>query len=95
MPPPKKINHSLYDATKSKELHQFDKYTFTYILRAADVASKYKGTRALRTKKASEVVFHWNQYMRKAVCLSTPKYFSVAIGLCLRMMRQSCLKTQC
>lgn len=95
MPPPKKINPSLYDATKSKELHQFDKYTYTYILRAADVASKCKGTRALRSKKASEVVFHWKQYMRKALCLSTPKCFSVTIDLRLRGMRQSCLKTQC
>ena len=67
IPVPKKIHHSHYDVTKPNEQNRFDllymphnvfeENTYKYILTGIDVASRYKVTRALRTKKSSEVAF--------------------------------------
>ena len=63
----KKIDHPHYDVTKPNEQHQFDLLymphnlfegnTYKYILTGIGVASRYKVTTALRTKKSSEVAF--------------------------------------
>ena len=60
IPPPKEINHPHYYVTKPNEQHQFDLLymphnvfegnTYKYILTGIDVASRYKVSRALRTK---------------------------------------------
>ena len=67
IPPPKKINHPHYNKAKSEEQHQFDllymphnvfeRNTYNYILTDIDIASRYKVSRPLRTKKLSEVAF--------------------------------------
>ena len=61
IPSPKEINHPHYDVTKTNDQHQFDLLyvphnlfegnTYKYILTGVDVASRYKVTRPLRTKK--------------------------------------------
>ena len=65
IPPPKEINYLHYDVEKPNEQHQFDLLylshtvfegnTYRNILTRFDVASRYKVTRALETKKASKV----------------------------------------
>ena len=67
IPPPKEIHHPHYDVTKPNEQHQFDllymphnlfeENTYKYILTSIDVASRYKITRPLMTKKSGEVAF--------------------------------------
>ena len=58
---------TLYDEKKPNELHQFNLFyvplnvfegnTYLCILAGADVSSRYKLARALRTKKANETAF--------------------------------------
>ena len=77
--PPKEINHPPCDVTKPNELHHFDLLylphnvfegnTYKYILTDVDVASRYKVTRALRTKKASEVSFVLEAIYIKRWCI--------------------------
>ena len=65
IPPPKSINHPHYEITTPNQLHQFDLMympgnklygnVYKYILTGIDTASRYKVTRPLRTKKASDV----------------------------------------
>ena len=65
--PPKEINHPHYNVKKTNKQHQFDLLyvphnifegnTYKKILIGADVASRYKVAKALKTKKASEVSF--------------------------------------
>ena len=79
IPPPNKTNHPHYDVTKPNEQHQFDILymphnvfkgnTYKYILTGIDVASRYKVTRLLRTKKSSEVVSALD-----AICKDAFKY---------------------
>ena len=67
IPPPKKIGHPHYDVTKPNEQHKFDfaymrndvfeGNTCKYLLTGIDVASRYKVTKTLITKKSSEVAF--------------------------------------
>ena len=94
IPPPKEINHPHYDVTKPNEQHQFDLLymphnvfegnTYKYILTGVDVASRYKVTRALRTKKSSEVA--------SVAILNIPRYFNVIMAVSLKVRWQSCLK---
>ena len=63
----KEIYHPHYNVRKSNEQHQFDLLhirhnvfegnTYKYVLIGVDVASRYKVTRDLRTKKSTEVTF--------------------------------------
>ena len=65
IPPPKRIDHPHYYVTKVNQMHQADllylphdkvyQNTYKYTLNVIDVASRYKMSRPLRTKKASEV----------------------------------------
>ena len=67
IPPRKKIGHPHYDVTKPNEQHQFDfaympndvfeGNTCKYLLTGIDIASRYKITKTLITKKSSEVAF--------------------------------------
>ena len=64
-PPPKRIDHSHYYVTELNKVHQADllflphdkvyQNTYKYTLNVIDVASRYKASRPLKTKKASEV----------------------------------------
>ena len=70
---------------KPNEQHQFDLLyvphkvfegnTYKYILTDVDVASRYKVTRALRTKKTSEVLFLLKAIYEKSDFLKYPKAF--------------------
>ena len=65
IPGPKVVKHPHYVVTQPNEVHQFDLLSmpgdrlygskYKYILAGIDVASRFKVTRPLRTKKASEV----------------------------------------
>ena len=65
MPPPKRIDHPHYYVTEVNKMHQADllylphdlvyQNTYKYTLNVIDVASRYKASRPLKTKKASEV----------------------------------------
>ena len=65
MPPPKKIDHPHFYVTEVNQMHQADlmylprdevyRTTYKYTLQVIDVASRYKVSRPLKTKKASEV----------------------------------------
>ena len=65
LPPPKKIDHPHFYVTKVNKMHQADllylphdkvyQSTYKYTLNVIDVASRYKASRPLKTKKASEV----------------------------------------
>lgn len=75
-------------------LNVFEGNTHKYILTDVDVASKYKVTRSLRAKRASEVVFALEAIYEKGgmFSLNTPSYFNVIMGLSLKEVWQSCLK---
>ena len=97
-----RIKHSHYKVTKSSEQHQldllyvphnlFEENTFKYILTDADVASRYKVTRALRTKKASEVAFVLKAIYKKGGVFKYPKVFQYDDEFKLNRDVQSCLK---
>ena len=65
IPLPKKIDHPHYDVAKPNEQHQFDLVhmphdafegnTYRYLLIGIDVASRYKVTKPLMSKKSSEL----------------------------------------
>ena len=65
IPPPKRIDHPHYRVTKVNQMHQADllylphdkvyQNTYKYTLNVIDVASRYKASRPLKTKKASDV----------------------------------------
>ena len=65
IPPPKKIDHPHFYVTEVNKMHQADliylphdkvyQNTYKYTLNVIDVASRYKASRPLKTKKASEV----------------------------------------
>ena len=65
IPPPKKIDHPHFYVTEVNKMHQADlmylphdkvyQNTYKYTLQVIDVASRYKVSRPLKTKKASEV----------------------------------------
>ena len=65
IPPPGKIDHPHFYVTKVNQMHQADlmylphdkvyQTTYKYTLQVIDVASRYKVSRPLKTKRASEV----------------------------------------
>ena len=65
MPPPKCLDHPHFYVTEVNKMHQADllylphdkvyQTTYKYTLQVIDVASRYKASRPLKTKKASEV----------------------------------------
>ena len=65
LPPPKKVDHPHFYVTKVNQMHQADlmylphdkvyQNTYKYTIQVIDVASRYKVSRPLKTKKASEV----------------------------------------
>ena len=65
IPPPKRIDHPHYYVTEVNQMRQADllylshdlvyQNTYKYTLNVIDVASRYKASRPLKTKKASEV----------------------------------------
>ena len=85
IPPPKEMHHPHYDVTKPNEQHQFDLLymphklfegnMYKYILTGIDVASRYKVTRPLRTKKSSEVAFVLEAIYKKGAVFKYPKTF--------------------
>ena len=90
IPPPKKINHP-HDATKPKEQHQFDLVhmphnffegnTYKYILSGIDIASKYRVTRPLTTKKSSEISSVLGAiYKKKGGAFKYPKVLQIDNG---------------
>ena len=76
--------------TKPNEHHQFDLLymsqnlfegnTYKYILTGIDVASRYKVTRPIRTKKSSKVAFVLEASIKKVACLSNQRRFNVIMG---------------
>ena len=92
---PREIHHPHYDVTKPNEQHQFDFLympqnvfegnKYKYILTGIDVASRYKVASALRSKNQASLHLCWNQSIRKVVCLNTPRYFNVIMGLSLKI----------
>ena len=87
IPPPKEINHPHYYVTKPNEQHQFDLLympfegnTYKYILTGIDVASRYKVSRGLRTKKSSEVAFALESIYKKSDVFKYPKVFQCDNG---------------
>ena len=75
MPPPKRIDHPHFYVTKVHKMHQADfftcrtirstKTTYKYVLNVIDVASRYKASRPLKTKKASEVAEMFKDIYKK------------------------------
>ena len=90
IPFPKEINHPRYDLTNSNEQHHFDLLCvshnvfegniYKFILTGVDVASKYKVARALRTKKASEVLFVLEAIYKRHSVFKYPKVFQYDNG---------------
>ena len=90
IPPPKEIHHSHFDVTKPNEQHQFDLLDmphnlfkgnmYKYILKAIVVASRYKVTRPLRTKKSSEVAFVLKAIYKKGGVFKYPRPFQCDNG---------------
>ena len=76
--------------TKPNEQHQFDLLymphnlfegnMYKYILTGIDVASRYKVTRPLRTKKSSEVAFVLEAIYKKGGVFKYPKTFQCDNG---------------
>ena len=85
IPPPKEINQPHYDVTKPNEQHQFDllymphnlfeRNTYKYISTGINVASRYKVTRPLRTKKSIKVTFVLEAIYKKGGVFKYPKTF--------------------
>ena len=65
LPKPKRIDYAHFYVTKVNKIHQADllylphdkvyQNTYKYVLNVIDIASGYKASRPLKTKKASEV----------------------------------------
>ena len=89
-PPSKEINHPHYHVTKPNEQHQFhllyvphnvfERNTCRHILTGVAVASRYKVTKALKTKKASEVPFVLEGVYKKGGVFQYPKVFQCGHG---------------
>ena len=89
MPPPKRIDYPHYYVTKVHQIHQADllylphdkvyQNTYKYTLNVIDVASRYKASRPLKTKKASEVAEMLQDIYKKGP-LRYPKEFHVDNG---------------
>ena len=58
----------------------FEGNTYKYILTGVDVASRYKVTRALRTKKANEVAFVLEAIYKKGGVFKYPRVFQCDNG---------------
>ena len=91
IPHPKaEINRLHYDVTKPNEQHQFDLLymphnlfegnTYKYILTGINIASRYKVTRPLRTKKSSEAAFVLEAIYKKSGVFNCPKVFQCDNG---------------
>ena len=90
IPPPKEKNHSHFDVTKPNVQHQFDLLymphnlfegnTYKYILTGINIASRYKVTRPLRTKKSSKVAFVLEAIYKKGGVFECPKVFQCDNG---------------
>ena len=75
IPPPKRIDHPHYYVTEVNQMHQADllylphdkvyQNTYKYALNVIDIASGYKASRPLRTKKASEVAEMFKDIYKK------------------------------
>ena len=75
IPPPKRIDHSHYYVTEVNKVHQADllflphdkvyQNTYKYTLNKIDIASRYKASRPLKTKKASEVAEMFKDIYKK------------------------------
>ena len=91
---PMEINHLHYEVTKPNEQHQFDfpymlhsvfeENTYQqvqgYILIGVNVASGYKVSRPLRTKKASDVAFVLQAIYEEGGMFKYPKVFQFGNG---------------
>ena len=102
IPLPKEIHHPHYNVTKPNEKHRFDLLymphnlfegnMYKYILTGADVASRYKVKRPLRTKKSSEVASVLKAIYKKSGVFKYPKRFRCDNGSEFKNEVQSCLK---
>ena len=89
IPPPKRIDHPHYYVTEVNQMHQADllylphdkvyQNTYKYALNVIDVASRYKASRPLKTKKASEVAEMLRDIYKKGP-LRYPKEFHIDNG---------------
>jgi len=78
-PKPRKIDHAHFYVTKVNKIHQADLLylphdklygnTYKYVLNVIDIASGYKASRLLKTKKASEVVEMFKDIYKKGPLL--------------------------
>ena len=90
MPPPKKIDHPHFYVTEVNKIHQADllylphdkvyQTTYKYVLNVIDVASRYKASRPLKTKKASEVAEMFKDIYNKKGPLKYPVELHVDNG---------------
>ena len=70
-PEPEKINYAHFYVTKPNKLHQADLLylphdkVYKHVLNVIDVASEYKASRPLKTKKAKEVAEMFKDIYRK------------------------------
>ena len=81
IPPPKKIDHPHFYVTKVNKMHQADllylphdkvyQNTYKYTLNVIDVASRYKASKPLKTKKAGEVAEMIRAYRQRITTTST------------------------
>jgi len=75
LPKPKKIDYAHFYVTKTNKIHQADllylphdkvyQNTYKYALNVIDIASGYKASRPLKTKKASEVADAFKDIYKK------------------------------
>ena len=89
IPPPKHIYHPHYYVSEVNQMHQADllflphdkvyQNMYKYVLNVIDVASRYKASRPLKTKKASEVAEMFKDIYKKG-SLKYPKEFHVDNG---------------
>ena len=89
VPPPKRIDHPHFYVTEVNKMHQADlmylphdkvyQNTYKYTLQVIDVASRYKVSRPLRTKKASEVAEMFKDIYKKGT-LKYPQELHVDNG---------------
>ena len=90
IPSPKEINHPHYDVTKPNEQHQFDllymphnlfgRNTYKYVLTDIDIASRYKVSRRLRTKRSNKVALELGAFYKKGGVFKYPKAFQCDNG---------------
>ena len=98
--PPKEVNHPHYDVTEPNDQHQFDLLympqnnfegnIYKYILTGIEVASRYKISKPLRTKKLSEVAVVLKAIYKKGGIFKYSKVFQCDNGS--EFKKQSCFK---